>query len=863
MLQNNNRNSVNKLSKKSLKANKMRNVCAILAIILTTILITITISGGMTFYKTNKIYDIVSNYNVNCDGYLNINKESEKKLNSVDNVDKVGIIQLASVEGVKNKELLNENIALESVKNKIAFDMMAVVPIEGSYPKKPEEVFVPTWILEVLEIEKKVGGKINLDVEINGEVKTIECVLSGYYESLVPRGSNQTKIFVSNEFIEKYNSEIIDKKNTKVAFITLKNLNDESSFKTAKDEIQKIGQKIGALSYKANPKYDKEENGMFQSDNMEQVIAISVGLLIVMITGYLIIYNIFHISVAKDIRFYGLLKTIGTTSKQLKKIILKQAIKLSIIGIPIGLILGYIVSIIIIPMALEFTIFGNIAVVSHSLSMFLVSTIFSLITVLISCNKPARAAGKVSPIEAVRYVVSDNKSKKKVKKGAYGAKIYKMAWSNIIKNKKRVILSILSISLSALTVIFTVNATMGLDPKKHADAQMTADIKIRNLVYNGIQSGKGYEPITEEFIEKIKELDMVENVTPYYSGITPEKDGTIITFSTKIKIDEKFKKELQSYGDPNKKYTGFNFYPREKNTIFTSVRALKADMIDKEVENLKIIDGSIDKEKFKKGNYIIYYPTLEKDNSVKAGDALPLTFEVVDENGNLKEAKKDFKVMAVVSRQDGEFASNNLKFLNIEESAFKEIFSDYKNYVDCLNIKLKDGTDIKKADEVISKLIIESGNSSLELSSKNFFIEGLKSIKVTFLAIGAIISGILGLIGIINVMNTVLTGIFSRRVEFAMLESIGMTKKQLKKMILFEGLYYIVLSSLLIIPLGITVSCVAPMMLPIYGGLNISLCIISILVAITIIAILIMIIPIIGYKLVSRESIVERLNFVE
>ena len=68
----------------------------------------------------------------------------------------------------------------------------------------------------------------------------------------------------------------------------------------------------------------------------ELMVAIAAFLLLVIFTGYLIIYNIFQISVAGDIRFYGLLKTIGTTPRQLKRIIRQQALLLCLIGIPAG-----------------------------------------------------------------------------------------------------------------------------------------------------------------------------------------------------------------------------------------------------------------------------------------------------------------------------------------------------------------------------------------------------------------------------------------------------------------------------------------------------------------------------------------------
>ena len=88
MLKNNNREIIKKLSNRSLKVNKMRNIFAILAIALTTLLITTTIVGGITFYNTNKVYTNVSSYGVDADGYIDFNIKNIDKLNNIDNIKK-------------------------------------------------------------------------------------------------------------------------------------------------------------------------------------------------------------------------------------------------------------------------------------------------------------------------------------------------------------------------------------------------------------------------------------------------------------------------------------------------------------------------------------------------------------------------------------------------------------------------------------------------------------------------------------------------------------------------------------------------------------------------------------------------------
>lgn len=862
MLGNNNSKITNKISRRILKANKMRNIFTILAIALTTLLITVIITGGITFYNSYKTFNMISNYGVDSDGYINVTDESLDKLKEIDRVDKIGVAQLASTDTAKNKEFLNENIIIQSA-DKNTYDMMAIIPIEGNYPKKEDEVLVPTWVLDVLDVPNKVGEKISLDLVIGGEVKTFDFKLSGYYESLVSRGAGRTSIFVSQDFINKYSKEIESIDGGKVAYVNVKTLNENSTFEEAKDEMENLVNEIGATMGKAHPKYE-DKGIVFDSNKIEQILVILVGILLMVFTGYLIIYNIFYISVSKDIRFYGLLKTIGTTSKQLKKIILKQALKLSIIGIPLGLILGYLIASFVLPLALKVTTFGNVVVVSKNPIIFLLATLFSLLTVIISCRKPGKIAGKVSPIEAVKFVsLDDSKSKKTNKSGMNGGKLHKMAWSSILKNKKRVTLSIISISLSSVIVIFTVNATLGMDPIAHAENQMVSDIEVNNNIGH-FWGEEEYKPINQELIKKISDLEGVKEVTPLYSVIEEDDEGNTFGFGVDIILDGKFKEEINDLMESEKNYMWLSKIDLAKDLIRTEVVGLKSENLDKELEGLDVIDGKIDEEKLKTGNYLIYYTDSGRPINLKVGDILPLKFRVKDENGDSKEIKKEFEIMAIVSKNKKDKRVNNLLNLNIEEEELKTIFPNPDQYIKQLNIELYDGVDIGDMDKKITDILVKSENRTLGLLSKNYYIEGIKEMKAIFLIIGSILSLILGIIGVINIINTMLTSIFARKVEFAMLESIGMTKKQLKKMILFEGIYYIGSISILIIPLGFIVAFVAPMLLPpISGGFNLGVCLISILVALIIISILMITVPLIGYNLVSKESIVKRLRDLE
>ena len=152
------------------------------------------------------------------------------------------------------------------------------------------------------------------------------------------------------------------------------------------------------------------EVNFLQSLDLTAVLGISLLLGIVLIAGYLIIYNIFQMSVSQDIRYYGLLKTIGVTQRQLKRMIRQQATRMWLIGTPVGLAAGFILGAFLSPEMIR-SVSEQITTreVSFSPLIFLFSALFTFVTVQISCMKPAKMAASVSPVEAVRYTERQTK----------------------------------------------------------------------------------------------------------------------------------------------------------------------------------------------------------------------------------------------------------------------------------------------------------------------------------------------------------------------------------------------------------------------------------------------------------------------
>ena len=199
-------------------------------------------------------------------------------------------------------------------------------------------------------------------------------------------------------------------------------------------------------------------------------------------TGYLIIYNIFQISVTGDIRFYGLLKTIGVTPRQLRRIIRQQALLLCLVGIPVGMLLGYGVGALLTPAVTSNLMSGSMGTtISTSPLIFIASGLFALLTVLLSCSRPGRIAGRISPVEATRYTEASHTKKKR--RATRGARVHQMAFANLGRNRSKTALVVISLALSVVLLNILVMFTGGFDMERFLEKESCADFIVSTTDY--------------------------------------------------------------------------------------------------------------------------------------------------------------------------------------------------------------------------------------------------------------------------------------------------------------------------------------------------------------------------------------------
>lgn len=854
MLENNNKEIIKTLSDRSFKANKTRNLVSVIAIALTTILFTSLFTVGYSMLEAFDSYKAME-YGTNSHVQLqDVNKRQIEIIKKDSSVDKNSIGIMKNIGSLKNPEFSTQTVNLAVYDEKSLENAVNVEMIEGSLPKNNDEIVMPIEVLDMLKLPHKIGTEVKViiskvkDGVSTDEKETFKFILSGYFGYKTATAIPLHDVYASEAFYNNYKE-----KNEVAATSLVLNFLDDNNLQARFDELIK---KIQPYSGKAsiNPVYLSKQGTTFK-EMIKNILPIILIIALILLSGYLLIYNIFYISVVKDIKYYGLLKTIGTSPYQLKKLIIKQANRLCIVAIPIGLVLGFLLGMIFVPLVGKFMDGLNSNAFEYfNLLIFVFAIVFSYITVRLSCQKPAKIVSSVSPIDAVRYSDKSNRVRRKSKKGRNGSKLHKMALSNLFRNKRKAILVLVSMSLSSI-IFLTVSAIISSsNPEKAAEGMMLGDIEIHHGLVDSVKFEENdIIPIDEKLIKDIKNIDGVSKVSKLY------KDLSYIAYEGDLKdeiltqeVDTEYKKQFLQNRNPDEdaKERGF----LTSDTIGLSSGELLSKLSKNNIiyseKNPKILSGNIDEKKFDAGGYVVI--NGHKGSKIKAGDKIKFKYL---KGKNIDEGYVDteFKVMAVL---DG--AKNFQIRMYINENDFKNMVE--KSYIQNLIIDVNG--NMKSVEGKIKNLNEKYNNPYTKIYSKNIYVEEARESQKVIKIVGMSAVFIIGLIGVLNFINTMITNIMSRKQEFAMIEAVGMTKTQLKKMIILEGFYYGVIITIINLIFGSMAT---------FLGFNImklrysvyTYPVEALIISVLIVFLITSIVPLLVYHNISKDSIVDRIREAE
>ena len=878
-----NRSCIRRLSLRALLASRTRNIVAVLAIALTAVLFTSLFTIALSINEGIQQNNFRQAGGWSHGTFKYLTEEQFEELKEDPLIESWGLRRFLGMPTDVPFNKSHVEIGYSDANNA---HWMYCDPVEGRLPQEgTNEAATDTHVLELLGVEPEIGAEFTITFSVDGHETTQTFTLCGWWEYdeaivanhiLIPESRVDAVLQEvgvnppgSDGMTGEWNLDVMLKNGARSIASDMEEIlaNHGYQAETPGENYISIGVNWGYTGAQLSEKLDPT------------VVAIIAGVLaLILLTGYLIIYNVFQISVAGDIRFYGLLKTIGTTPRQLRRIIRTQALLLSLIGIPIGLLLGWLLGGVLTPV-ITARLNGVTTVVSVSPLLFVGSALFALVTVLISCRRPGRLAGKVSPVEAVRYTEGKAR-KRKEKRGGKGVSLLSMAWANLGRSRGKTFLTVLSLTLAVVLLTLTVTFTGGFDIDKYV-ANFTASDFILADAGQFQTGGDGFNDemgVPEEVIDAV---DAQGGITG--SGRVYGKTGPALEFVT----EEYYRSMWGRWNTQEQLDSMVAFKDRNEDGLLAD-RVQLYGMDPFALDYLTVLDGDLTKLNDLDHNYIAaVYGTDDYDNPdmdshwARLGDTVTIRYveefeyynpdtgevygpleTVPDGAPYVERAVKyrdvDYTVAALVTVP----SALSYRYYGADEFVMgSETFLRDTGTDSVMYYAFDTTDDTNAAMEAFLQDYTENVNPQFDYESKATYAGEFESTRSMFLLLGGALSFIVGLVGVLNFFNAILTGITARRRELAVLQSIGMTSRQLRTMLALEGLFYTVGAALLALALiVVTAPLVGPALNRLIWFFTYRFTVWPIAVVLPLFGALGILIPILSCRAAQRYSVVERLR---
>ena len=848
-----NRGCIRRLSFKTLLASRKRNLIAIAAIVLTTLLFTSLFTIVLSINETNQNYQFRSVGTYAHGAFKDVDEDQVVTLSAHPKVKAAGrrtVIGLC-ITGAFEKDY-GEVSFMDDNNAKWSYAQ----PEVGRTPKSGKEIAMDTKALALLGVTPELGAEVTLtysltDKEQVGRDVTDTFTLVGWWEYdelLAVHFLN-----VSEEYVKQIEAmavaEGMNPFRTDLSVMLSSSLDIENALtKIGEDCGYSVGDKANQLRIGVNWGYTATQ----LADSMDAggILAVIAVLVVVTFTGYLVIYNIFQISVAGDIRYYGLLKTIGVTPKQLRRIIRQQALLLSVVGIPAGLLLGYGVGVLAVPIALSSSIMGGrYTTISISPWIFLGAAVFALLTVLLSCARPGRIAGSVSPVEAVRYTEVRQTDKKA--RASRQVTPFSMARANLGRSKKKTALVVISLALAVVMLNLLTTFVTGFDMDKYLSQKSCADFVVSTTDYFNY---RGFT-LTEEDL-----LPVRENTEQDLGGFAYG------TGRVQMYLPESYwRKEVEHYLRDQDVEELLRTAQRdgERIALQSQVEGLDADLVSK----LKVLDGNVSPLTQPNNYAIAMEVSLDDYGNVVHPENYPAIGEKIKVTYGRNETAHDvyYTVCAWVEipySMSSRFYTMGYQAVLSVDTLRRDAGAD--NVLPMLYLFDTPNSEAEAAAERYLAELTASETSPLMYESKATHRAHFREFQMTFVMLGGLLCAIIGIVGVLNFFNAMMTSILSRRREFAVLQAVGMTSPQLKSMLVWEGLLYTLGAGLIAGLLSAAVNPLAGRLLEQgYWFYRYRYTITPVLLMIPAFALLGYAIPAMMYNHAAKQSIVERLREAE
>lgn len=778
-------NILNKFTIKSLKLNKKRTIVTIIGIMLSTALIC-GVAGLVSSFQNSLIDWARTN-----DGNYHVtfkNVESNKAQYVTEN-QKVKDYFISSSLGWANLEgskTTNKPYLHVLAYDKKALENYGVVLTDGRLPQNSNEIIITESVLTGARVFLKIGDTITLNIGTRKSNDDYYLNDDALYteddESIVDTKEKTYTIVgfmdtldVENLYSPGYSALTYMDETPSAIDISVLYKSPKEYEKTTKDICKTLNLDFDEDIY-VNSDFLRFQGIM--SDNMLYVLYTIAGVVIfiIVISSVFVIRNSFSISVAEKNRQYGMLSSVGATSKQIRKNVIFEGMIIGLIAIPLGILLGIVAIMILLKIVnylLADMLSGLCFTYSINLLAVLISVAISIITIYLSCLIPARRAAKISPIESIRGNNDIKIKAKKLKTSKLTKKLFGIggviASKNLKRSKKKYRTTVISLVIS-IFIFISLSSFLTLGTKTSQFYYM--DFKFNMYVHS-------LSDANTQIYEKISKLENVDNSAYCYQS-SLDIDN--------IKYASEFGKKFLE-NDPQPTGIAFMVYNNEYFKKYIKEIGLKESDYKTAVILLDY-DTSYNEDGSK---------TVDRIYSLKSGDTVNV--KSGDKEKTLTISKfTDVKPMG----QEAIYYDHGI--IVVSEDYIKEVFKEdvnNSNYYHLSDLFIKSSKP-QELENILNDLIKQGGDyyGLTVFNYETYMKQEQRMLLVVKIFLYGFIT-VITLIGVTNIFNTITTNMILRSKEFAMLKSVGMSSKEFNKMIRLESIMYGTKSLLIGIPLGI------------------------------------------------------------
>ena len=783
-----------KLASRSMKADRRRSIFIILTIALAVCLMG-TLSFIYSAQQMQTLDHILGQYQAGCSG---LTREEVTRLADTGKFEKWGYA--ADAGSVRH----GDSTLNVSFVSKEMIDLMGYGEIVGKYPQEENELCIDRSFLNYFDLPADVDQTLTLNLGSGEKAYTV----TGILES-----ENNSRIFTA--WISESSVDTSGNKapyDLRFRFAGSQGMEPEQ----LRMDIEAFFREMGIPEDRTF--YSSSYFGMLDLylGNGMEIYALSI---LIAVICAIVIYNIFYISVMGKMREYGRLKVLGTTPKQLKRVVKRERCLMTAVAIPLGLLLAAGIALIAVPGYWSWR---------DNIGSGLMVSLLTYGMVLVATRKPLSMVGKVSAIEAIRTTAySEQQYRSASKRRHRRLTMPCLARMNFSRNRKKAFVTALSLSLTGILLLCISAYANSVDIEEMAQSQF-GDRSQYLLQYEDYAGREFYEmqkenPLGKALREELAAIPNIDFITAYSTACV----------------------EIPAISE----------IPGNREHEAFIVRGIDQENMDKMYTGDTVLEGKADYRQLVDGDGILVCPS---GSSLK--EIYKTTYQVGDTvtlfcyNGQAK----TYTVMGIV--KDIPICSSAHYFILPEEelSVLYPEISDFASYV---NIHTReDGKELRRAvfgavsDERVAISGLEDTITVLESGMQGELKRDYSLLIFIFV------------FSLINLANTLITNLLARQQEFGVLQSVGMSERQMSKMLSYECLYYIGITLLVTLTVGTVCSlavCHVFDQVGMFGKLTYHFPVLQVLVFAAVLLLVQAVFSVCAVRYTRRLSLVERIKATE